>query len=179
MSKRKKKQLEKVKTNNITLPQRKKKMSDVQSEEKPGADWRRLTGLQGQRFMSGEVKVRAKLAYPGKLKLSSRATDGWFQLKRERVTEGPLDSPNAHSFYGCNSLRTGEDRGTKWEKIKQTAGGTHIAQIISNSQWISISISNKIVANCCLQRQKKSMTWYRRFVLMHVCCFYQIFNPEK
>lgn len=121
-------------------------MPDVQSEEKPGADWRRLSGLQGQRFVSEEVKVRAKLAYLCKLKLSSRTTDGWFQLKCEHVTEGPLDSPNAHSFYGCNSLRTGKDKGTKWEKMKKMAGGSHIAQVISN---------NKIVTNCCLQRQKK------------------------
>lgn len=141
-----KKQPEKVKTYNITLPHRKKKKSDVQSEEKPGADWRRLSGLQGQRFVSEEVKVRAKLAYLCKLKLSSRTTDGWFQLKCEHVTEGALDSPNAHSFYGCNSLRTGKDKGTKWEKMKKMAGGSHIAQVISN---------NKIVTNCCLQRQKK------------------------
>lgn len=67
-----------------------KKDSDVQCKEKPGADWRRLSGLQGQRFMSEEVKVRTKLAYLCKLKLSCRTMDGWFQLKSECVTERPL-----------------------------------------------------------------------------------------
>lgn len=163
-----------IKTNNITLPHRKKKkMPDVQSEEKPGADWRRLSGLQGQRFVSEEVKVRAKLAYLCKLKLSSRTTDGWFQLKCEHVTEGPLDSPNAHSFYGCNSLRTGKDKGTKWEKMKKMAGGSHIAQVISN---------NKIVTNCCLQRQKKKGkrgNMMKQPFCFVVFCFHKIFNPKK
>lgn len=148
-------------------------MSDVQSEEKPGADWRRLSGLQGQQFVSEEVKVRAKLAYLCKLKLSSRTTDGWFQLKCEHVTEGPLDSPNAHSFYGFNSLRTGKDKGTKWEKMKNMAGGTHIAQVISN---------NKIVTNCCLQRQKKKGKRGNMMIqpfCFVVFCFHQIFNPKK
>lgn len=81
---------------------REKKESDVQSKEKPWADWRRLSGLQGQRFMSEEVKVRAKLAYLCKLKLPCHTADGWVQLKCECVTDRPLES-----FYSCNSLRIG------------------------------------------------------------------------